>query len=240
MKAILLAAGVGNRISRMIESVPKSTLPINDKPLIRITVEKLIKLHMEVVVVVGYQREKIYEALEGLDVAYYANPFYDITNSIASLWFAREELMGDVMIMNADVFVSETILQNILADERDNVMAIDVTRTKTGDYFFTTTDGGVIRKYGKDLPLRESSCEYVGIAKISSRFTEQFRERLESLIDRQEYRLWWENVLYSFTDKKEHPIYTIDVKNEFWSEIDYFDDYERILNYISGELSNGE
>ena len=136
MKAFLLAAGVGNRISRMIKNVPKSTLPINDKPLIRITAEMLLGMGMEIVVVVGYQKEKIFEALDGLDVTYYTNPFYKLTNSIASLWFAKDELEGDVLIMNADVFVSEKILRGILADTRDNVMAIDVTRTKTGDYFF--------------------------------------------------------------------------------------------------------
>lgn len=200
MKAFLLAAGVGNRISRMIKNVPKSTLPINDKPLIRITAEMLLGMGMEIVVVVGYQKEKIFEALDGLDVTYYTNPFYKLTNSIASLWFAKDELEGDVLIMNADVFVSEKILRGILADTRDNVMAIDVTRTKTGDYFFSTTESGIIRKYGKDIPLQERDCEYVGMAKVASVFTPRFKERLEALIDGQQYNFWWENVLYSFAD----------------------------------------
>ena len=238
MKAFLLAAGVGNRISRMIKNVPKSTLPINDKPLIRITAEMLLGMGMEIVVVVGYQKEKIFEALDGLDVTYYTNPFYKLTNSIASLWFAKDELEGDVLIMNADVFVSEKILRGILADTRDNVMAIDVTRTKTGDYFFSTTESGIIRKYGKDIPLQERDCEYVGMAKVASVFTPRFKERLEALIDGQQYNLWWENVLYSFADEKEHPIYTMEVGKEFWSEIDFFDDYERILNYINGQSKN--
>ena len=104
MKAFLSAAGVGNRISRMIKNVPKSTLPINDKPLIRITAEMLLGMGMAIVVVVGYQKEKIFEALDGLDVTYYTNPFYKLTYSIASLWFAKDELEGDVLIMNADVY----------------------------------------------------------------------------------------------------------------------------------------
>ena len=44
--------------------------------------------------------------------------------------------------------------------------------------------------------------------------------------------------MYSFADEKEHPIYTMDVGKEFWSEIDFFDDYERILNYINGQSKN--
>ena len=41
MKAILLAAGRGTRISRKVERVPKSTLPVDGVPLIRRSVELL-------------------------------------------------------------------------------------------------------------------------------------------------------------------------------------------------------
>lgn len=232
-KAILLAAGRGNRISRMIRDVPKSTLPLNGIPLIRITVEKLLRLGLEPMVVVGYQKDSIKKALEGLPVTFYHNPFYAVTNSIASLWFARAELTEDVLIMNADVYVSDEIMNNILEDPRQAVMSIDVTRRKTGDYFFATTASGAIRKFGKELPLDERSCEYVGLAKVRKPFLEQFTARLEELIDQEKYMLWWENVLYSFAEQNELPIYTSDVEQLFWSEIDYFDDYERILKYLS-------
>ena len=92
MKAILLAAGRGTRISRIIKEIPKSTLPVDGTPLIRRSVTMLLDRNIKPIVCVGYCKEKIYEALEGLDVEYYYNPFYDVTNSIASLWFARKEL----------------------------------------------------------------------------------------------------------------------------------------------------
>ena len=38
------------------------------------------------------------------------NPFYEITNSIASLWFARSEIKSDVVVMNADVYITRNIL----------------------------------------------------------------------------------------------------------------------------------
>lgn len=236
MKAILLAAGRGTRISRMVQAVPKSTLPINGVPLIRITVEKLKKAGIDSVVCVGYEHEKIEKALEGLkNIKYCHNPFYDITNSIASLWFARHELDDDMLILNADVYFTDQILELILADERENVMAIDKTRTEVGDYFFSTTDNGCIIKYGKDLPLQERNCEYVGIAKIKRSFLPYFKQRMEEMISGQQHQKWWENVLYSFAGNGEKNVYTIDVNGFFWAEIDFFDDYERILNYIESK-----
>ncbi|MCH5275697.1 MAG: phosphocholine cytidylyltransferase family protein [Lachnospiraceae bacterium] len=235
MKAILLAAGKGSRISRMVQEIPKSTLPINGVPLIQRNVDMLQKKGLETVVCVGYQQDVIRKALQDYDVTYYFNPFYGVTNSIASLWFARQELEGDCLILNADVFFSEDILEMIMAERHPAVMLVDKSRRKTGDYFFATTDNGCIKEYGKDLPLQYRSCEYVGIAKISSDFMPVFTNRLDQLIKESRHDLWWENTLYSFTNENEHEIHTKDVEGSFWSEIDYFDDYERILNYLSSQ-----
>lgn len=72
----------------------------------------------------------------------------------------------------------------------------------------------------------------MGISKINSEFISLFVKRMENMIDETKHDKWWEDVLYSFTDGDEHQIHTKDVDGLFWSEIDYFDDYERILNYL--------
>ena len=90
MRAIILAGGVGSRISREVNK-PKSLLDIGDgMPLLRYTVEMLQKKGIEVSIVLGYKREMFYDALAGLNVNFYFNPFYRVTNSIASLWFAKD------------------------------------------------------------------------------------------------------------------------------------------------------
>ena len=139
MKAFLLAAGRGTRISRMIEEVPKCTLPIGGVPLVRYTAAMLLEAGFELVVCVGYKKEKIFEALEGLPVTYYFNPFYEITNSIASLWFARSEIKSDMIVMNADVYITRNILSALMENKHEAVMMIDRTRVMDGDYFFATT-----------------------------------------------------------------------------------------------------
>ncbi|WIV18896.1 phosphocholine cytidylyltransferase family protein [Paenibacillus polygoni] len=237
MKAILLAAGRGTRISRMIEDIPKSVLPIDGTPLIRRSVMMLIKKNIHPIICVGYRKNKIFEALEGLDVTYCYNPFYDVTNSLASLWFAREELTEDTIIMNGDVYIDEDILNRIIETKKVCSLMVDTGRTVEGDYFLKL-ENGFIEKYGKDLPLQERSCEYVGIGKIRREFTGKFKERLGELMDNQQHQLWWENILYSLADSKEKDIETIDIKGCFWSEIDYFDDYERIIAHIDKEISS--
>lgn len=232
MKAIILAAGKGTRIARAIENIPKSTLLINGVPLIRRNIEKLIDRGIEPIVCVGYEKEKVYEALKGLEVKYYYNPFYEITNSIASLWFAKNELEveDEVIIMNADVYFNDEILDSIIDNTCEAVLMTDKTRIEVGDYFLRV-ENGYIKGYGKNIPVDKRSCEYVGIGKVARGFLPKFIERMEFLISNKEYKLWWENILYSFTDNENISI--LDVENQFWCEIDYYEDYERIIEYSS-------
>lgn len=232
MKALLLAAGRGTRISRYLGNRPKCTVDIgNGKPLIEYTVEMLrAKGIKDIAIVTGYRHGDIESLFADTDVKIYYSPFFDITNSIVSAWFAREFIADDdILIMNADVFCEEALYDVMLGVESDHVMFYDTRRIDAADYRFFCEDG-VIKKYGKELAAEETSGEYVGIARMSKRFLPAFRERLDLLIDTQNSGLWWENVLYSMTDRIE--ITAHDVAPHFWAEVDYIEDYSRIIGYV--------
>ncbi len=233
MKAILLAAGVGSRLSRATPS-PKSVLDVGGMPLIRHTVEMLMRNNIDVTIVVGFMKEMVYEALNGLDVNYCYNPFYKVTNSMGSLWLARNYISPgeDLILGNADVYWDQDILDLLLNDNRDAVMLADKSRVEVGDYFFKTHDSKIIL-YGKDLQLNERDCEYVGIAKLNANFVGGFKERINRCIEDELYHLWWENVLYNYS--KEYPVYALDVGDCFWGEIDYIEDYQRIVDYVNAK-----
>ncbi len=233
MQAVLLAAGKGSRISKSIQPIPKCTLEIDGEPLIKRTVKLLLSLGIDVTVCVGYKKEYVYKALEGQKVTFYFNPFYDVTNSIASLWFAKETLKDSLIIMNADVYFSEEILTELLENKNDTLMLGDRTRTEIGDYFFTLDDNDCILKYGKDIPLKDRTCEYVGLAKMSRDFLTSFKHKLNEMIDSGQHSSWWEDVIYSLSSEIKIPV--LDVEGKFWSEIDYYDDYLKILKYVNTE-----
>ena len=235
MKAILMAAGVGSRISRSVNK-PKSTLDIDGVPLITRTVDMLISKGIDVAVVVGFKSDDVRKALEGRKVRFYENPFFRVTNSMASLWFARDFLCDDDLILaNADVFWGDGIYESLISDEDDIAMLADVSRAKVGDYFFKVKDGLLV-SYGKDLPPEDRDTEYVGMAKIKRNIVPRFKNNLEEMVRQERYDLWWENVLYEYIS--EMPVHIRDVSDCFWAEIDYIDDYDRILEYLrTGDLS---
>ena len=232
-KAILMAAGRGTRISRAIDDNCKCTLDIGGMPLIRHTVQMLVDAGVEVHLVVGFQKYRIKESLQGLPVTYHDNIFYSITNSLASLWFAKDELKGDAVILgNADVFWEENLLSVLLEESRDCVMLCDSSRADQGDYLFNVVDGAIVA-YGKGLDCQQANCEYVGLALIQGKMVTKCRQRLMQMIEWQRHGDWWEQVLYSMTS--ERPIWAKDIVGHFWAEIDYIEDYNRILEYRNVE-----
>lgn len=233
MKAFLCAAGRGTRISRVFPNKSKCTLDVGGIPLIRRTVQMLLDEGVDVTLIVGYRQEDVHEALEGLPVQFVYNPFFDVTNSIGSLWMAREGLgEEDTIIANADVFWVPDLLRILKDIKTENGMLADRTRADDGDFFFLE-ENGVLLKYGKELAREERNSEYVGITFLRGDFVPVFRKRMEEMIGRQEHGVWWENVLYSMIG--ERPVHVYDVNGLFWAEVDFIEDYNRILEHIKGE-----
>ena len=228
MKVFILAAGRGTRISRFLSGNPKCTVDIGGIPLIRYTVELLKSRGIkDIAISLGYRADVIKEVLKGCGVTYYINPFYDVTNSIASAWFAKEFLTGDdILIMNGDVYLEAALLDRILEEQESPVMYADESRRETADYKFFYEDG-ILRKYGKELAGDDITGEYIGIGRFSKDFMPDFLRRMEEMIGRQEHQVWWENVVYSMCS--ERPVYVKDVGGMFWAEVDYIEDYDRIL-----------
>lgn len=232
MKAILLAAGRGTRISRHIDGKPKCTVPLDGSTtLIEYSLDLLRSRGIQdITLALGYRADIIREITQGRDLRYVENPFFDVTNSIASLWFARHELDGAdrFVIMNGDVFLSAGALDVILAERRSPVFFYDVTRKAEADYKFQC-EGDRIVKYGKNLTVEETSGEYIGAATFGREFLGTFLGRLEALIQDQKHGCWWEDVVYSMA--AERPVIAKDVEGTFWGEVDYVEDYQRIMDF---------
>ena len=231
MKAIILAAGRGTRISRYLGGNPKCTVDIGEETLIHYTVDLLNRYGItEIALSVGYKQEVIRKELAAFDIRYFFNPFFDVTNSIASIWFAKSFITpdNDYLIMNGDVFMDKAILEQALSNKLTPVLFSDETRVTEADYKFQYQDG-ILKKYGRELSAEETTGEYVGLGVVGKRFVPKFLDQLNVMIDNQQHSVWWENILYSLIEEKN--IFVQDVKGEFWAEVDYIEDYQRILKH---------
>ena len=235
MKAIIMAAGIGSRLKDINGDRPKCLIEAKGVSLIKRSVSMLEARGItDISVITGYQSTLIHQELQGR-VRFLHNPYYAVTNSIASLWLAKELLNDDVILMNADLYYEAAVLETALSQTGNAVMLSDSTRIIDADFRFGVK-GSRILKTGNRLTNQETDCEYVGIVRIDKRFIRTFRNRLEEMIKLGDFKNWWEGVLYAFIDDGA-TISHKDVEGAFWTEVDHLGDYDRLIAWTTATVS---
>jgi choline kinase len=237
MKAIIMAAGIGSRLKELNGDRPKCLIETDGVSLISRSVAMLeARGIIDISVITGYRSELVRRELQDR-VKFLHNPYFEVTNSIASLWLAKHLLCDDVILMNADLYYEAAVLDTALAQTGNAVMLSDCTRIIDADFRFGV-QGSRILKTGNQLTNQETDCEYVGIVRIDRRFIETFRKRLETMIASGDFKNWWEGVLYAFIQDGV-TISHQDVQGAFWSEVDHLGDYNRLLAWTTSHPSVG-
>jgi len=234
MKAIIMVAGVGSRLIKKVKYLPKCLLMFNGETILTRNVRLLKKNGIdEIIIVAGYRADLVREEV-GKEAKVIFNPFFRVTNSIASFWFALQEvnLNDDLLVFNGDVVYEEKVLPLALESPKTPSILIDTSRIKDADYRLKV-EGECVVNQGKELSDEDTNGEYVGIVKMSRDFVPIYLSRVTEMVEKQgRYDLWWEESLYQIRDKFKIKMYVVDVKGYFWAEADYIEDIERIEKWF--------
>jgi choline kinase len=178
----------------------------------------------DVVVVVGYCGDLIRQHL-GSRVRYLDNERYASTNSLYSLWLAREELGSGALILNSDVLALPLLFDRLLHSP-----ATDAILVERGDGFEpedmkVTLDGWRVVDFGKHLARERAHAHNVGVAKFSGEGTARLTECLEHLVATGHENDW---VPVAFREFASHwPLTAVTTDQLPWIEIDYVEDLTR-------------
>lgn len=227
MKAVILAAGRGKRLAPMGWDKPKCLLEFGDKTLLDHVIDSLLPCGVDrVVVVVGYRRELVLKALgkRPVRVEVVINEQYAETNTINSLYLAREHLDEDFIYFNADVLFDPRIVGELLHRE-GNVFAIDEKACGEEEVKVIVDGDGRIARIGKALPGEQCMGEFIGVGTFAlqtcpalveslGRFNEQLNER----------NLFFESAVDAILDKE--AFWAMSIGDMQAVEIDSPEDYE--------------
>lgn len=229
MRAVILAAGRGQRLQPSGWRDPKCLLPVGGKSLLDNMLDALADNGVrDVVLVVGYRQESLRRHLEGrhgdFDFTCVENPDYPSTSTIHSLWLCRDLLDEDFLYLNGDVYFHPEVVSRLLAEE-GNRLAVDGKRCADEEVKVVLDGDARIERLGKMLDPAECDGEFLGIARFAAKGLPPFWKALERHNEELGNRhLIFEVALDEVLDAV--PSYAVDVSDLPAVEIDFPADWE--------------
>lgn len=174
MKAVILAAGRGNRLGTLTSDRPKCMLEFGEESIlerqIRILKQYGIK---DISVVVGYKKERVVEHIQG--VTFIENDKFNITDNSYSLFLALENIDDEVVVLDGDLVFEEDTIQELVKNKGTVLLA---TKENAG-YGMTGIllgDAGEVKGIGKHIL---TNLTYASIMKLSAEMVSALRKELK-------------------------------------------------------------
>lgn len=224
MKYIIMVAGKGTRLQPLTLKHPKSMFLLDkDTTLLQRMVRLIKKIDTEadIIIVTGHMHKSIEDSIEGVTFIY--NPFYEVTNSIASLWFAMDHLDAEnVVLIDGDIVMPEDLMRSVVCKPVDNALVLlDSSICEDGDYNVEVS-GDRVLVMSKDLESYHG--EYAGITKLDRKSALLMRAELTNMIEEGFYDQWYENALVQMIFKDDFELRFIDIRDYDWTEVDSVND----------------
>jgi choline kinase len=183
MRAIILAAGTGKRLSQ-VHKGPKCLLHFNGRSLLERHLTHLKENGVtEITIVVGYEKEKVIAALptgKNYTINVAVNPDYEL-GSIVSLKAATETLVSgeNVILMDADVLYDSKIIEVLIKSQKPNCVLLDRAFIDGEEPVKVCLERDKIVHFGKTLPhdiKYDKVGESVGFFKFSASIANKLAE----------------------------------------------------------------
>lgn len=225
MKALILAAGLGTRLSPITDSCPKSMVPVNGKPIIIKQIENLYENQItDITVVAGYKAEVLEKSVHSIfpDIKIINSVDYANTNNMYSAYMAKAAMGEEAFIMmNADVFFDSSVITGLLAFEAANAIVTDCGRWLEESMKVVEENGRLI-KISKAISEEEALGASIDVYKFSPKAGEAFFKKCAEYIEgKKEMKLWSEVALNDILSEVEFEACPLKGR---WLEIDNHDD----------------
>jgi choline kinase len=228
MKAIILAAGRGTRMSEITKDKPKCLIEIGQKSILERQIEILSDNSIEkTYVVIGYKAEDIRKIIGNIhNVEIIENKDYATTDNIYSLYLARDRLKEEEFILlNGDTVFGENIIKMLTEREGKNVAPIDSQYYDLEELKIREKNGIITEILPKTAPKDISSGSTIGVFKFSSNGSKVLFDEIGKLVKEGVKNKWFEHALNNIF--KNIKMYKMDVHGSKWIEIDTLEDIEK-------------
>ncbi|MDR1470605.1 MAG: aminotransferase class I/II-fold pyridoxal phosphate-dependent enzyme [Spirochaetaceae bacterium] len=231
MQALILAAGMGNRLGKYTRNNTKCMLSLNGKTLIERALDAVSGAGIRrCVIVAGYQKENLVSFLgnkyRDVEIDYVFNDVYHKTNNIYSLYLAKDYLVrDDTVLLESDLIFEDTLLLDIVSSPEKNVAAVAKWEAwMDGTVVQLSGDNEIaafIPKKAFSYDQKETYYKTVNIYKFSREFsTAMYVPFLEAYIQAMGNNEYYEQVLRVIATLDQCGLKAFVLSRQKWYEID--------------------
>ena len=244
-KALIIAAGLGSRLKKHTENLPKCMLDFGGKTLLQRQLDSYKKNGIkDISLIRGYKKEKInYKGIK-----YFENTDYKNNNILNSIFYAEKVINGNIIISYSDILFDSSVVERTLSSDHDISVIVDIDWrgyyvgrkdhpiSEAENVIFNSNNE--VEKIGKiNTGNEEVHGEFIGMVKLSNRGTEIFKEHFHRL-----KKIYWNKPFQRA--KTFQKAYLTDFIQELvdigikvhcviiesgWEEIDTVEDYKKAL-----------
>ena len=210
-RAIILAAGMGNRLKPLTDTTPKPLLKINGKPIIESILDVLPV--DEVYIVTGYFHEQFEYLKDRVNLIY--NPHFETCNNISSLYMAREYL-SECIILDADLIINNP---KIL---KSDFIISGYCSVYNSEWLQTSDENGNV------ISTKKGAWQLYSISFWTKEDAVKLRYHLEELFPAYK-NVYWDDIPH-FIKKDEYNLKIHEIKAGDIIEIDTLEEFEAYEN----------
>jgi len=165
-RALIVAAGRSSRLRPLTEHTPKALLEVGGETMLARSVRILRSFGItDFAIAVGFGAEQIERHLGHDGFTYILNPFYSVTNNLASLWLAREWAGDDgFLYLHSDLVYAPELIGAMASAPSDAISLLTEVGPADEEAMKVRLVDGRFTESSKSIPLDQSLGEWVGIA----------------------------------------------------------------------------
>ena len=230
--AIILSAGQGRRLLPLTENQPKCLLPIAGRSVLQWQLDALLDAGIKNInIVTGFHSDLVEQLIEsvyandkGINVLY--NPFFNVSDNLASCWQARAHMSNDFILINGDTVFEPDLLKYVLASPSAPVtLTIDKKVGYDEDDMKVELEGTRVKHVSKILTAEQSHAESIGMLYFRENGPERFRNSIEKAMRKPTgLKSWFLSVVDALA--AENLVQACHISGMRWAEIDFIVDLE--------------
>jgi histidinol-phosphate/aromatic aminotransferase/cobyric acid decarboxylase-like protein/NDP-sugar pyrophosphorylase family protein len=236
-RALILAAGLGQRMHPLTIDVPKCLVEVNGVPILFRSLQALASAGVtEAIIVVGHEaaqvRRKVGHNFAGIEIEYVDAPSFDTTNNIRSLWDARRYCDEDILLLEGDILFDSDVVMR-LCEQVGSSMAVAPNNANFSGTVVRHDDNGFVTAFilGAELDGHLNGDDAQKTVNIYLLRAEALRTKILPELCRQvdsgNVQAYYETVFRALVADGSLPdLVAVDVSSSRWYEIDDYRDLE--------------